>query len=197
MTKVMVLYMTLSRYLHSTICDFFFMRILRLKFYDDDIEQNKPTNSYMKLKKLSFLAGAVALTLTAIPFAAQASLNSSSTVTIAQAKKEGAWKGLNLTEAQKTQMQQIKQSTRAEMQRVLTPEQLQKLQAAKASRQGKRGGFADLNLTDAQKVELNRIKESKKSQMEAILTNEQKAQIQEMRQMRQNRRGNRRQQPAI
>ncbi|MEB3215100.1 MAG: P pilus assembly/Cpx signaling pathway, periplasmic inhibitor/zinc-resistance associated protein [Nostocales cyanobacterium 94392] len=151
----------------------------------------------MKLKKLSFFAGAVALTLTAIPFAAQASLNSSSSVTIAQGKKEGAWKRLNLTDAQKTQIQQIKQSARAEMERILTPEQLQKLQAAKASGEKRRGGFADLNLTDAQKVELNRIKESKKSQIEAILTDEQKAQIQEMRQMRQNRRGNRLQQPAI
>ncbi|MBE9216346.1 P pilus assembly/Cpx signaling pathway, periplasmic inhibitor/zinc-resistance associated protein [Plectonema cf. radiosum LEGE 06105] len=148
----------------------------------------------MKLKKLSLLAGAFALTLTAIPFAAQASINSSSNVTIAQAKKQGGWKRLNLTEAQKTQMQQIKQSARAEMERILTPEQLQKFQAAKASGEKKGGGFRDLNLTDAQKVELQRIGESKKSQMEAILTDEQKAQIQDM---RQNRRGNRRQQPAI
>lgn len=192
----MVAYMTLSIYSYNRISDFLLMRLLRLRFYDGDIEQNKPTRSYMKLKKLSFLAGAVALTLTAIPFAAQAEITSSSPIVVAQGKKQGRWKRLNLTEEQKTQMQQIKESARAEMEQILTPEQLQKLQEAKASGQKKRGVFRSLNLTDAQKAELKKVRESKKAQFEAILTEEQKAQIQEMRQMRQNRRGNRRQQRA-
>ncbi|MEO1560332.1 MAG: Spy/CpxP family protein refolding chaperone [Cyanobacteria bacterium J06632_19] len=148
----------------------------------------------MKLKKLSFLAGAIALTLTAIPFAAQANLNSSSSTVVAQARKQGGWKNkLNLTDTQKTQMQAIKESARAQMREVLTPEQVQKLEAAKASGQNKRQVWRSLKdtLTDAQKAELKKIRESKKAEFEAILTDEQKAQMQEMKQMRQNRRGNR------
>jgi Spy/CpxP family protein refolding chaperone len=170
------------------------MQLLRLASYDDDIEQNKPRKSNMKLKNLSFLAGAVALTISAIPFAAQADISSSSPTIVAQSRKQGGWKNkLNLTEAQKAQMQQIKESARADMQKILTPEQLQKLEAAKASGEKKRGVWRSLNLTDAQKAEMKKIKESKKAQFEAILTDEQKAIMQEMKQMRQNRRGNRQQ----
>ncbi|MGB3758023.1 MAG: Spy/CpxP family protein refolding chaperone, partial [Rivularia sp. (in: cyanobacteria)] len=77
----------------------------------------------MKLKKLSFLAGAVALTISAIPFAAQADISSSSSTIVAQGRKQGGWKNkLNLTEAQKTEMKKIKESARAQMQEILTPE---------------------------------------------------------------------------
>ncbi|BAY83324.1 hypothetical protein NIES267_28110 [Calothrix parasitica NIES-267] len=157
--------------------------------------KTKPGNiTQMKLNKLSFLVGAVALTLTAIPFAAEAEINSSSPTIVAQRQKRGGWKDkLNLTEDQKAQMQQIKQSARAQMQEILTPEQLQKLEAAKANGQKKRGVFRTLNLTDAQKAEMKKVRESKKAQFEAILTDEQKAQLQEMKQNRQNRRQSRRQ----
>ncbi|MEO1378007.1 MAG: hypothetical protein AAFW70_27770 [Cyanobacteria bacterium J06635_10] len=67
----------------------------------------------MKLKKLSFLAGAIALTLTAIPFTAQADINSSEPVIVAQGRKEGKLQRLNLTDDQKTQMQAIKEDARA------------------------------------------------------------------------------------
>jgi len=150
--------------------------------------------THMKLNKLSFLVGAVALTLTAIPFTAQADTSSSSPVIVAQRQKQGGWKNkLNLTDEQKAQMKEIKESARAQMEEILTPEQLQKLEAAKASGQKKRGVFRTLGLTDAQKAEMKKIKESKKAQFEAILTDEQKAQLQEMKQNRQNRRESRRQ----
>ncbi|MEL6462124.1 MAG: P pilus assembly/Cpx signaling pathway, periplasmic inhibitor/zinc-resistance associated protein [Cyanobacteria bacterium J06636_27] len=142
----------------------------------------------MKLNKLSFLAGAFALTLTAIPFAAQAQMNSSSPTVIAQGRKQGMWKKLNLSEDQQAQLQEIKKSAKAQMREVLTPEQLQKLEAAKASGQKKRGVWRSLNLTDAQKAELKEIRQSKKAQINAILTDEQKAQLQEMKQNRRNRR---------
>lgn len=136
----------------------------------------------MKLKKLSFLAGAIALTLTAIPFAAEAQRNSEQPVVVAQGKKQGWWKKLNLTDEQKTEMQAIKESARAQMKEVLTEEQLQKLEDAKANGKKKREIYKELNLTDAQKAEMKKIKESKKSEMQAILTDEQKQQLQQMRQ---------------
>jgi len=162
-----------------------------LKFYDGYIEQNKSTTNYMKLKKLSILAGAVALTLSAIPFSAQAEISSSSPTVVARGQRhkgQGKFKRLNLTEDQKAQLQEIKKSARAEMEQILTPDQLQKLQEAKASGQKKRGIFRSLNLTEDQKAKLKKVRESKKSQIEAILTEEQKAQLQQMRQNRRNRR---------
>ncbi len=184
----MVACMTLSIYSYFRISDFLLMRLLRLGFYDGDIEQNKPRKTNMKLKKLSFLAGAVALTVSAIPFTAQADITSSETIVVAQGKKQGGWKKLNLSEEQKAQMQEIKKSARAQMQEILTPAQLQQLESAKTSGQNKRGVWRTLNLTEDQKAEFKKIRESKKAQIEAILTDEQKAQLQEMKQMRQNRR---------
>lgn len=143
----------------------------------------------MKLNKLSFLVGAVALTLTAIPFTAEADTSSSSPIVVAQRQKRGGWKNkLNLTENQKAQMQEIKKDARAEMREVLTPDQLQKLEAAKASGQKKRGVWRSLNLSDTQKAELKKIRQSKKARFEEILTEEQKAQLEEMKQNRRNRR---------
>ena len=153
------------------------------------VTSNK-TNSGSKsdmIKKLSFLAGAIALTLSAIPFAAQAQIDSSEQIVVAQRQKRGDWKNkLNLTDAQKAQMQQIKESARAEMQKILTTEQLEKLEAAKASGEKKRAVWRTLDLTATQKADLKKIKESKKAQIEAILTDEQKAQMQQMRQNRRN-----------
>ena len=168
------------------------MSLLKLEFYDGDIKQNKPVRSDMKLNKLSFLAGAVALTLTAIPFAAEANranINSSSPVIVARGGKGMRMlKRLNLTDQQKTQLQEIKKSARDEMKEILTPEQLQKLQEAKANGQKKREVWGNLGLTDDQKAEIKEIRESKKSQIEAILTDDQKQQLEQMRQNRRNRR---------
>ncbi len=149
----------------------------------------------MKLNKLSFLAGAIALTLTAIPFAAQANLNSSSPVIVAQGKKQGPLSRLDLTDDQKTQIQEIKKSARAQMKKILTPQQLQTLREAKASGQNKRQALRSLDLNESQKAELKKIRQSKRSEIEAILTDEQKQELREMRQKFQNRRGNRPQQP--
>ncbi|MBE9199100.1 MULTISPECIES: P pilus assembly/Cpx signaling pathway, periplasmic inhibitor/zinc-resistance associated protein [unclassified Nodularia (in: cyanobacteria)] len=142
----------------------------------------------MKLKPLSVLAGAIALTVTALPFAVQAQMRSSSPLQMAQtAKKGGPWQRLNLTEAQKAQMQTIKSNTRAQIEAILTPEQKATLAAAKqAGQQGQQGqgkkGWANLNLTEQQKTQMRQIKESSQQQMQAVLTPEQRQQMQEMRQ---------------
>jgi len=90
---------------------------------------------------------------------------------------------LNLTNAQKTQLQQIKASTRQQMDAVFTAEQKQQLQAARQQRQK-----PNLNLTDDQKARLKSIRESAKTQMDAVLTASQKQQLEQLRQQwRQNR----------
>jgi periplasmic protein CpxP/Spy len=139
----------------------------------------------MKLKSLSLIAGAIALTLTAIPFTVKAQTASSSPLIVAQTpkKERGPWQNLGLTDAQKAQMQSIRRDTRAKIEAILTPEQKAKLAAAKQARQGQDQrpgkGWVELNLTEAQKTQMRQIKESSKQQMQAILTPEQQVKLKE------------------
>ncbi len=162
-------------------------------------DQEKPTKQVMKLKPLSLVAGAIALTLTATSFAVNAQTASPSPVLLAQTpqKERGAWKELGLTDAQKSQIQAIRRDSRTKMQAVFTPEQKAKLEAAKQARQAQRqagqgqrqpgqrsrkGGYGDLNLTEAQKTQIRQIRESEKQQIQAVLTPEQRQKIEQYRQ---------------
>ncbi|MCC5605350.1 P pilus assembly/Cpx signaling pathway, periplasmic inhibitor/zinc-resistance associated protein [Nostoc sp. CHAB 5834] len=153
----------------------------------------------MKLKALSLLTGAIALTLTATSFAVNAQTASPSPVLLAQTpqKERGPWKELGLTDAQKTQIQAIKRDSRTKMEAVFTPEQKAQLEAAKQARQAQRqagqgqsqsgqrrgkGGYADLNLSEAQKTQIRQIRESEKQQIQAVLTPEQRQKIEQFRQ---------------
>jgi periplasmic protein CpxP/Spy len=168
----------------------------------------------MKLKTLSLIAGAftkcapcaLALTLTSIPFAVQAEPTSSSPLLVAQVPKKGPWQELGLTDAQKNQIQAIRQNTRTQIEGILTPEQKAKLEATKQERQAQRQAgqgqqqagqrqrsrnkFADLNLTEQQKTQMRQIWESSKQQMQAVLTPEQQAKL---KQLQENRRQDREQ----
>ncbi|MBU7583590.1 MAG: P pilus assembly/Cpx signaling pathway, periplasmic inhibitor/zinc-resistance associated protein [Nostoc sp. TH1S01] len=167
----------------------------------------------MKLKSLSLIAGAIALTLTTTSLAMKAQALSHSPLLVAQAGeqgprqgKKGPWAELGLSEAQKSQIEQIQRNTRTQIENVFTPEQKAKIKAAiearRAERQanpgqrlGRRGGkdFADLNLTEAQKAQIRQIRESSKQQIEAVLTPEQKTKLQQLHQNRQQRREQRQQ----
>jgi Spy/CpxP family protein refolding chaperone len=156
-------------------------------------KHKKTKGNDMQLKKLALIAGAVALTLTATPFAVQAQTTSSRPLLAQQAGKKGPWQELGLTDAQKEQIKQIKNSTRTQIEAVLTPEQRAKLQAAKqAAGQGQRQRgkevWQSLNLTDAQKAQIRQIKETSQQQIEAVLTPEQRAKLQQIRQNWQQRR---------
>lgn len=168
--------------------------------------QEKPTRQVMKLKALSLVASAIALTLTATSFAVHAQTASPSPVLLAQTpqKERGPWKDLGLTDAQKAQIQTIRRDSRSKFEAVLTPEQKAKLEAAKQAHraewqarkaqgqtgQGQRqpgqrrgkGGFADLNLTEAQKTQMRQIRESEKQQIQAVLTPEQRQKLEQFRQ---------------
>ncbi|MBD2436683.1 Spy/CpxP family protein refolding chaperone [Nostoc sp. FACHB-110] len=168
----------------------------------------------MKLKSLSLIAGAVALTLTTTSFAVKAQTLSNSHLLLAQNQeqgkrwegKKGPWAELGLTDAQKTRIQEIQRNTRSQLEGVLTQEQKDQLKAAfearRAQRQANQGqqrqpgertgrpgkDFAGLNLTEAQKTQIRQIRESSKQQIEAVLTSEQKAKLQQLRQNAQQRR---------
>jgi Spy/CpxP family protein refolding chaperone len=155
----------------------------------------------MKLKKLSLLAGTLALTLIATPFAVQAQNNSPLPQPGQELQQRGPFKHLNLTSEQKAKIKEIQTNTRAQIQAVLTTEQKNQLKTAmekrKAERQqgqgqqgqeqrregrGKKGDiFASLNLTETQKKQIKQIKESSKQQINAVLTPQQQAQMQQRR----------------
>lgn len=162
----------------------------------------------MKFKPLSLLAGAVALTLTATPFAVQAQMRSFSPQLAQTPRTERGQKGgrlggfsrLNLTDEQKAQMQAIQTNTRNQIEAILTPDQKAKLQAAKEARQAQRQagqgqgqrqarqgqrpqkGWANLDLTEQQKTQMRQIQETSRQQMLAVLNPQQRQQLEEMRQ---------------
>ncbi|MBW4475591.1 MAG: P pilus assembly/Cpx signaling pathway, periplasmic inhibitor/zinc-resistance associated protein [Tolypothrix brevis GSE-NOS-MK-07-07A] len=155
----------------------------------------------MKLKNLSLIAGAIALTLSATPFVVNAQ-PISQTATEVKPPHNSPFEQLGLTDAQKTQIKEIRRNSRTQMEAILTPEQKQQLEAAKQARQDQprqersqgerpKKGFASLNLTPEQKTKMREIKESEKNQIQAILTPEQQQQLKEF----QDNRRSRRQQP--
>lgn len=153
----------------------------------------------MKIKTLSLIAAAFALSLTAIPFTAEAQQTSPTRQAGKEFGKRGPWKQLGLTDEQKTKMREIRRNARAEMKKVLTPAQQETLKAAmqqrrnqglqgKGKREWRKQVFNSLNLTNTQKNQMRAIKESTKQQMKAVLTPGQLEQLQQMRQNRQLRR---------
>ena len=141
----------------------------------------------MKTKTLCWLPGAIALLLAAspmIPSFTQTAVAQS----VNQPQRGTRFERLNLTDAQKAQMRQIRESTRQQIEAILTPEQ--KAQMATARQQRQR---PNLNLTDEQKARIRTIRQNAQSQIEAMLTPEQKQQLQQLRQERQQRRQQRNQ----
>ena len=101
---------------------------------------------------------------------------------------DGAWKKLNLTDAQKAQMKTIRENAKTRSQSVFTPEQRAMMEKARQS--GERKGVRkELGLTDAQKQQLKAIAEDTKTQMKSVLTPEQQQQVEQMKQQRQSKRG--------
>lgn len=148
----------------------------------------------MNVKRLFLLPGALALALAyatpMLPVAAQTPAPS-----VGQHPKRGV--NLNLTADQKAQLKQIRESTRSQIEAVLTPEQKAQIAAAKQQRQPgqpgqrvkkARGMWASLNLTDDQKAKIRAIRQEAKQQMDKVLTPEQRQQLEQDRQQKQQRR---------
>ncbi|MBD2185032.1 Spy/CpxP family protein refolding chaperone [Planktothrix sp. FACHB-1355] len=84
-----------------------------------------------------------------------------------------------LTDAQKDQLRQIHESTRQQMDAILTAEQREQMRTAREQRQR-----PSINLTEDQKTRMRTIREDAKKRMEAVLTPEQRQQLEQMRQQR-------------
>lgn len=136
----------------------------------------------MKRKLMPLLVGAIALTFAATPLV----LHAQSDRPIQDLPQ---FAGVELTQDQQDELAQIREETRAQIEAILTPEQLELFRAAKESGQVRREAFAQMNLSDEQRAQIREIREAAKSESQAILTPEQQEQIREnMRSLRQQRR---------
>lgn len=137
----------------------------------------------LNIKLLPLLAGAVSLSLSAanvLPAFAQANTPAAPTER-SQFRKQNI---LNLTPEQQEKMQQIRQSRQAQIENILTAEQKAKLKAARENGENPRQVFASLNLTAEQRSQMQEIKRSSREQVNAILTPEQRQQLQQHQQQR-------------
>jgi Spy/CpxP family protein refolding chaperone len=99
-------------------------------------------------------------------------------------RRGGMWAQLNLSGAQKQQLKTIHDTTKQQIEGVLTEEQRAKLAEARQSGDRK-GAWKSLNLTADQKQKIGDIRKRSKEQSLAILTPEQRAQLEQMRANRQ------------
>jgi periplasmic protein CpxP/Spy len=136
----------------------------------------------MKLKNLSLVAAAIALSFTPMVFGAEAQANSSSNSIIAQGQKPEAKRGIQLTEGQKKKINAIRTETRTKIEGIFTDQQKQQLQAAIESGQSPRDAFGALKLTSKQQQDIQEVLAYSNKKMEAVLTDEQKRQLIEMQQ---------------
>jgi len=148
--------------------------------------KQKPLHKSMKNKTLSLIVGAFALALTATPFAARANTTLQTPLRVAQTQTHHArgkiWASLGLSDSQKAQIKQIRASTRAQRQQIITPEQQQAFKTAIQNHQGFKAAIQALNLTDQQKSDLKQLKESERDQIKAVLTPDQQAQLEQLHQ---------------
>ena len=91
---------------------------------------------------------------------------------------------LNLTPEQKTQWEEIRVETKAQIQNILTPEQQEQFETLTSQGQRGRKAIKQLNLSEEQKTQMREIMQSSRQQMANILTEEQLEQLRQQRQMR-------------
>ncbi|MDX2211919.1 MAG: Spy/CpxP family protein refolding chaperone [Oculatellaceae cyanobacterium bins.114] len=87
---------------------------------------------------------------------------------------------LNLTPEQQTQLNQIRQNTRSELEALLTEDQRAQFRSTLESGNGFREAIAAMNLSSEQQTQLRAIFQSAREQAATVLTDEQRQQVQEL-----------------
>ncbi len=130
------------------------------------------------LNKLAKLLPLLAIAFAAPVFAASNYSSHTHNTQIAYGEMGNHADQLNLTPSQKTKMEQLRASTRTQIDAILTPEQRQKLGQLQSQRQSERSaGRMGMNLTADQTAKLKAIRTANKEQFKAILTPAQQAQL--------------------
>ncbi|BAY83322.1 hypothetical protein NIES267_28090 [Calothrix parasitica NIES-267] len=134
----------------------------------------------MKLKKLSILAGAVAVAFSITPLAVNAQVNSNAPQRVSQANRQSP-PDLKLSQQQISKITQIRSKTRDQIQAVLTKQQRDKIQSDLQAGKNPQQVFASIQFTQKQQEELRNIMVGSQKQMEGVLDAKQKKILNEWR----------------
>ncbi|MEM1395685.1 MAG: hypothetical protein AAF757_23185 [Cyanobacteria bacterium P01_D01_bin.116] len=134
----------------------------------------------MKLKKLSLLAGAIAVAFSITPLAANAQVNSNAPQRVAQANRPSP-PDLKLSQQQISKITEIRTKTRNQIQAVLTKQQRDKIQTDLQAGKSPQQVFASIQFTQKQQNELRNIMVGSQQQMEGVLDAKQKKILNEWR----------------
>jgi periplasmic protein CpxP/Spy len=136
----------------------------------------------MKLKDLSLIAGAIALTLTAVPFSVKAETTGTPLQLAQSQPTKPPQGGIQLTPQQQTKIEQIRGNVRKQIEQVLTQDQRTQIKTAMEAGKPPREAFGALKFSPQQQTQLQQIMVSSQQQMEAVLTSDQKAELARLRQ---------------
>ena len=134
----------------------------------------------MKLKKLSILAGAVAVAFSITPLAVNAQVNSNAPQRVSQANRPSP-PDLKLSQPQIQKITQLRSKTRDLIQAVLTKQQRDKIQTDLQAGKNPQQVFASIQFTQKQQEELRSIMVGSQKQMEGVLDAKQKKILNEWR----------------
>lgn len=134
----------------------------------------------MKLKKLSLLAGAIAVAFSITPLAANAQVNSNAPQRVAQANRPSP-PDLKLSQQQIGKITQIRTKTRDQIQAVLTADQRKKIQTDLQAGKPPQQVFASIQFTQEQQKQLQDIMVGSQRQMEGVLNAQQKKTLEQWR----------------
>ncbi len=131
----------------------------------------------MKLKKLSLLAGAIAVAFSITPLAANAQVNSDAPQKISQARPPSVSE-LKLTQEQMTQLNKIVADRSRQMSETLTAAQRQKIQEDLKAGKNAREVLGGVKFTPEQQKQFQNIWITSQGKINELLTPEQKEIIQ-------------------
>jgi protein CpxP len=140
--------------------------LLRKRLGSGQTNGEKPMQLQLKLKLIALAAGTVLSLTTLTP-----------SLTRAQTEAFPVLEGLELTQQQRTQLDELQQQTRAQLEEILTEEQREQFMTTLSEEQNLRRAIAALNLTDPQKEQLRPVFQSVRTQISDILTPEQRQQL--------------------
>jgi Trypsin-like peptidase domain len=92
---------------------------------------------------------------------------------------------IKLSAKQQQDIEKIRTKVRTQVKNVMTPQQIQQIEAAMKAGQNPRDAFSNVKFTAQQQQSLRQIMLSSQKEMEGVLTNEQKQQLQQYRQSQQ------------
>lgn len=145
----------------------------------------------MKLRQISLIAGAIALSFTTIPQrSVQAEIAPKAPLQLAQqpaqkpapAQQAPQPLRIQLSEQQQQKIASIRANVRDQIKNVLTKQQRDQIESAMKAGQPPQQAFAALQFTQKQQQDLQRIMKSSQEQMEAVLTPAQKQELARYRQ---------------